>query len=239
MFSLCRRPADAWLRRVLPQVSSGAASDRREPFQLNLAFTHRGLEKLGLPAETLAGFSREFRLGMAHEERSALLGERAPCDPAEWAFTDQEPRGLDGVALLYTKLVGLDSARELEPALLHFGLNMTAPHLLSHAVAPFRVALGVLRPNALGLRITLASARIATVSSARLPRRFGILLGPPRPCAGMTASRHLGRPSARIFRLNCLYLVLNKAGSSGARIPRHFRSAQVRCCRECARTVPG
>ena len=66
---------NAWLRRTLPQISSGATSERSDPCRVNLAFTFVGLEKLGLPPASLAEFSHEFRQGMAHPERAAVLGD--------------------------------------------------------------------------------------------------------------------------------------------------------------------
>lgn len=115
----------AWLRRILPQVTSAAASERDDPFRLNLAFTYAGLEKLRFPLETLARFPREFRQGMAHPERSARLGDRAAADPAHWEFTDGAVHAVDGLALLYAPDLGRLAERlaEYESALAKFGLS--------------------------------------------------------------------------------------------------------------------
>src|ERR1043165_1132713 len=79
---------NAWLRRTLPQVSSGARSERSDPFRINLGFTFGGLQKLGLEAATLAEFSDEFREGMAHPERAAALGDLEANAASGWEFSD-------------------------------------------------------------------------------------------------------------------------------------------------------
>lgn len=90
-----------WLRHCLPLVSSGARFERREPFQLNVAFTCHGLRKLGLPAATRVQLSREFRQGMAHPERSALLGDAGDEAPLTWELGGTDATALDGVLLVY------------------------------------------------------------------------------------------------------------------------------------------
>src|SRR5262249_52939304 len=42
---------------------------------LNIAFPRQGLAKLGLPPETLGGFSREFLEGIDTEPRARILGD--------------------------------------------------------------------------------------------------------------------------------------------------------------------
>jgi hypothetical protein len=157
---------NAWLRRILWQVSSGAASERRDPFRLNLAFSYRGLEKLGLPAATLAGFSREFRQGMAHPERSAALGDRGPCEPARWDFSDRGSRGVDGVVLVYAPGPSelLEKLAELEQGIRHFELESEClpTHLSSDGRQHFGFTRAVSEPNVRGFgRRDLPRPRIA------------------------------------------------------------------------------
>jgi hypothetical protein len=99
----------AWLRRILPWVSSGAGWERDESFRLNLAFTYRGLEQLRLPAATLQGFSREFQLGKAHADSWRACGEEPYSGPESWDFSDGEPGGVHAVLLVYAT-----TATELE-----------------------------------------------------------------------------------------------------------------------------
>lgn len=71
------------LDRLLPKITSAADwSSPAENAWINVAFSHAGLRKLGLPPEVLAGFPREFEQGMA--ARSAFLGDTGPSDPANW-----------------------------------------------------------------------------------------------------------------------------------------------------------
>ncbi|MFI6395414.1 Dyp-type peroxidase [Nonomuraea sp. NPDC050540] len=71
--------ARAALRDVLGSVTSAAHMDRPRPFTFNIAFTHTGLERLGVPQES---FPREFRDGMA--ARKDVLGDVGDSDPARW-----------------------------------------------------------------------------------------------------------------------------------------------------------
>jgi Dyp-type peroxidase family len=50
----------------------------------NVAFTHAGLERLGMSATHLDTFPIEFREGMAHPQRSAYLGDKGLADPDRW-----------------------------------------------------------------------------------------------------------------------------------------------------------
>jgi hypothetical protein len=158
---------NAWLRRVLPQVTSGAASELDDPFRLNLAFTYRGLEKLQFPLEALTKFPREFRQGMAHPERSARLGDRALADPAHWEFMDGEAGAVDGVALVYapdpTRLD--ERLDECESALGKFGLSyeVLRTYLPEDRRDHFGFRMGGGEPNVRGLgRRRSPGPRLAT-----------------------------------------------------------------------------
>ncbi len=73
-----------WLAAQLPALAPQA--DARHRPLLNLAFTPRGLRRLGVPAETLARLPREFVEGM--EARADLLGDLRSNHPVHW----QRPR---------------------------------------------------------------------------------------------------------------------------------------------------
>jgi len=112
-----------WLRRVLLDVTSGTeAHDGR--YRFNVAFSARGLAALGLDEHDLATFQREFVQGMAHPERSNVLGDRYDDDPEHWQWGNAaEP--VDAVALLYARSEPeLDErAGELVPVLDKFGIT--------------------------------------------------------------------------------------------------------------------
>jgi Dyp-type peroxidase family len=90
-----------WLRRVLTDVTSGT-EDRDGEFRFNVAFSARGLVALGLDDSDLVTFSREFTQGMAHQERSDVLGDVDQDAPEHWEFGNAA-MPLHGLAMLYAK----------------------------------------------------------------------------------------------------------------------------------------
>jgi len=74
--------ARAWLRALLPLVTTESPWDTKPATTLNLMFTWNGLRALGLPDGVLAAFPEEFRLGMVG--RADLLGDTGPDAPANW-----------------------------------------------------------------------------------------------------------------------------------------------------------
>ena len=77
-------------------------SPERCPLYAHVAFTPRGLERLGCPASLLAGFSDEFRFGMTTEHRRRLLGDDGASAPElwDWGGPGAEP---DAALLLYAR----------------------------------------------------------------------------------------------------------------------------------------
>jgi Dyp-type peroxidase family len=90
---------------------------------VNVAFTHTGLENLGLTEEETRRFPREFREGMAPEptngngasRRSGMLGDVGPNDPSEWSWGGYETQ-VD--VLLMTFAGSKTAAKAAETALL-------------------------------------------------------------------------------------------------------------------------
>jgi Dyp-type peroxidase family len=72
----------ALLDRMLSRITTGAHWEKPPPAAIQVAFTYAGLERLGVPSETLATFPEAFREGMA--ARAAQLGDRGPAAPANW-----------------------------------------------------------------------------------------------------------------------------------------------------------
>ncbi|WP_258527609.1 Dyp-type peroxidase [Streptomyces sp. NBRC 110611] len=142
------------LREVLPKITSAADWELPRPFTLNVAFTYRGLARLGVPQESLASFSEEFRAGMA--ARKEVLGDLGANDPDNWTpplggpdvhigvmIIAETPAGLHepvdaagrlaGVSLVYRLDVGVPvTGRE------HFGFRdgISSPYLLGSADRP-------------------------------------------------------------------------------------------------------
>jgi Dyp-type peroxidase family len=88
-----------WLGAIVDKITTGAdvadkparSADAPERY-VNVAFTHTGLEKLGLTEEETRRFPREFREGMAPapangngaSRRSGMLGDVGPNEPKKW-----------------------------------------------------------------------------------------------------------------------------------------------------------
>jgi Dyp-type peroxidase family len=71
------------LRRLLPAIASGLPStDATQDAWVSVAFSHAGLQALGVSEETLASFPLAFQQGMA--ARAAHLGDVGESDPAQW-----------------------------------------------------------------------------------------------------------------------------------------------------------
>ncbi len=75
--------ARAFIRSLLDEITTGQRWDAGKPqTTLNIAFTHRGLQHLELPAATLLTFPVEFQQGM--KKRADLLGDCGVNSPAHW-----------------------------------------------------------------------------------------------------------------------------------------------------------
>jgi Dyp-type peroxidase family len=91
--------AGAWLAGVADAVDDGR--DRPQRSAVNVALTPSGLRKLGLPAETLAMFSREFTGGMTTAHRSRILGDVGESAPGRWSWGGPHGEEIDVLLLLY------------------------------------------------------------------------------------------------------------------------------------------
>ncbi|HEU4408566.1 MAG TPA: Dyp-type peroxidase [Polyangiaceae bacterium] len=132
--------ARRWLGRALAEVPD--ARPARTPARaVHLAFGWPGLVRLGLPEAAAATFPREFRQGMAHEERARALGDRGQAAPERWQFGGPEAAPLDLLLMLFATddgaLGALDGRhrRELEAgglALVHAEDGYVAPEGREH-----------------------------------------------------------------------------------------------------------
>ncbi len=115
-----------WLRRAITDVTSGE-DDKAGKYRFNVAFSAQGLAGLGLDAEDLASFQREFVQGMAHPERSNVLGDRYSDDPQHWQW-GSGAAPVDGLAMLYARDAEELEARavEVERSLAKYGVTFTA-----------------------------------------------------------------------------------------------------------------
>jgi deferrochelatase/peroxidase EfeB len=76
--------AKAWLRSA--PVTTALAQKPPPKTAMNIAFTAPGLQALGVPNSVMAGFSHEFRGGMAQESRARQLGDVGKNAPSNWTW---------------------------------------------------------------------------------------------------------------------------------------------------------
>jgi Dyp-type peroxidase family len=94
--------ARAFIFRIIPEITTGQHWDNGKPDSTaNIAFTHRGLVALDLPAATLISFPVEFQQSM--KDRAAILGDTGRNDPQYWDQVWQDDRvhawiGINGVS---------------------------------------------------------------------------------------------------------------------------------------------
>jgi Dyp-type peroxidase family len=87
--------AQAWLRSILPDVTRALRTPYAEPPQnLNVAFSHAGLTKLGVDmGSDGAGFPRPFVEGIdGDERRRRILGDVGASAPASWVWGGSRKR---------------------------------------------------------------------------------------------------------------------------------------------------
>ena len=98
--------AKRWLTHIANEISSAKrrrGEDELPGAQNNIAFTRSGLEKLGLPRDTVAAFPREFQMGIAAPERSRRLGDLGVCSPKSWQFGGPNTSEIDLLVMLYAR----------------------------------------------------------------------------------------------------------------------------------------
>ena len=79
-------------KKVTTAVVWGAGPNEiaQPDWTVNIAFSYQGLKELGLPRESLFGFSPEFAQGM--KDRKDILSDDGPSDPKHWDPIWQENR---------------------------------------------------------------------------------------------------------------------------------------------------
>ena len=209
----------AWLRRMLNDVSSGD-EEKTGQYRFNLAFSARGLGALGLDEEDLATFQREFVQGMAHPERSHVLGDRYADDPQRWHWGGPSAP-VDAVAMLYARndVELLERAAELEQLLDKFGIGYQSEDvgLPEDGREHFGFADGLAQPfiRGSGRKRQPGDVKIATGELVLgYPNAYGLVTGVPSAKARRGMREHPFRVAAggdRVsFGYNGTYLVLRK-----------------------------
>jgi Dyp-type peroxidase family len=102
--------ARAWLGTLTDRVTFADTVDEQirglrgaDRPNLNVAFTAAGLAALGVTADRMTDFSREFREGMVTPHRQRVLGDLAgtPSDPLTWRWGGPGNSTVHGVLLIF------------------------------------------------------------------------------------------------------------------------------------------
>ncbi len=93
--------AKGWLRELLPHITYADRKPQTAAVQVALSLT--GFTRLGLAGDDLAGFSLEFRGGMAVPWRSRLLGDQGASAPQAWLWGGPDNPGVAATLLIYAR----------------------------------------------------------------------------------------------------------------------------------------
>ena len=96
--------AKQWLGRIAAKVTTSVKPprDARPDTNLNVAITHSGLAKLGVPADVLTTFSFPFIDGMHSDRRARILGDSDVNQPASWRWGNAA-NPVDVILMLYAR----------------------------------------------------------------------------------------------------------------------------------------
>jgi deferrochelatase/peroxidase EfeB len=152
------------LTRLVTDISS--ADEPRSKIRRNLALSAAGLRSLGLGDPEMAQFSREFRQGMAHPERSLALGDVADESPEHWDFGGPNTPSLDALWMTFAASEAeLDEvSRQHERIFARFGLTAYVQDAVLSA--DFRDHLGY------EMKPALAASRVAQRQAKRALGEF-------------------------------------------------------------------
>lgn len=99
--------AKVWLAKIIPQMTTaiewpmGPDGKIQKPaWALNIAFTCKGLTKLGLSPESVQTFSQEFVQGIAEDARSRRLGDTESSAPQNWEIGGPQTPAEDEIHVL-------------------------------------------------------------------------------------------------------------------------------------------
>jgi Dyp-type peroxidase family len=105
-FSLLRFGADpqqmAATKQWLGRLQVKDATRERAATYINIAFTYRGLARVGCPPAILSGFSDEFCGGMTAPHRQRIFGDNGANAPENWAWGNKA-ESVDAVLLVYAR----------------------------------------------------------------------------------------------------------------------------------------
>jgi Dyp-type peroxidase family len=186
----------AWLGALADRIT--LASERPTQRSLNVAFTHAGLERLGMPAAALTSFSPEFQEGMTTRHRSRILGDHDESDPARWQWGGDADTPVHGLLMLYAiddEVLAAFAADERAALEAHAITVVT--HLDTFACRDFREHFGfrdgIAQPIIDGLGRTGPAANTVAAGEFVLgyPNQYGRIPGSPSVPASSDRVRRL------------------------------------------------
>lgn len=92
--------ARAWLGSIVGEVTGGAIAKPERALQI--AFTHRGLRRLGLDEAALDSFAEAFKAGMSSPRRQRILGDGGENHPDNWLWGGPQTE-VDALLLLFAR----------------------------------------------------------------------------------------------------------------------------------------
>jgi Dyp-type peroxidase family len=206
--------ARAWLRAQLAAraIDSAARVEKHVTSNLSIAFTARGLEKLGLGEDTLRTFVPELREGMHPAERARLLGDVGANNPEQWWWGHADDP-IDMLVIAFAHGATEPAITETEAALKQFGL---VAKILGKADdhEPFGFRDGISNPHVEGLSRGAPPARAREIRAGEFvlgyPNEAGYL--PASPSVAADATGRLPRlPNGRFdLGRNGTFLVLRQ-----------------------------
>jgi Dyp-type peroxidase family len=142
---------NAWLAELRHEVHCGHRSTHHHEERVHVAFTHAGLERLGLDKNELESFPRELKQGMGNPLRAHVLGD----DPSTWEFGAPHHATLHALVLLYAKTSeGIHASQErLAARLACFGgriVHTDSAELRQPLHEPFGFRDGIAQPHIKG-----------------------------------------------------------------------------------------
>ncbi len=162
------RSGRRWLRRLLDDGITRArfrhASDgvRAQPVDhaVNIAFTHSGLEALGLPSAALDSFPPDFCEGVATPDRSRILGDTGESASAKWDLGGPLNPSIHAMLILHAptkqamdELCGKhrDIFRDIGPGVTEHEQCAQFGERPEHGKEPFGFRDGIAQPKILGI----------------------------------------------------------------------------------------
>jgi len=188
-----------WLHRIVAPATTPAGADETS---VTVAFTHHGLEALGVPQSSLDSFAPEFREGMA--ARAQVLGDVGESAPEHW----EEPLGTAdvhvAVAVLSSDQAQLDAVTTRARAAY---ADLSGIDLVwrqdCYQLATGRTSLGF--KDGIGQPAVEGSGRRGTDSSERPLKAGEVILGYPDETGDLPPM-----PTPEVLGRNGTYVVFRK-----------------------------